>query len=155
VSVHVRSNSPVTVGSIVTFHASLCNLNRSLRNESFVYVWTSDAVNHNTGFFAITAATANTTANISRTFSRHVTPGHYMMEVQVFRKQDVWLMGFSHLRPVAVGFHNFTLTGISWCFFVFSTRCCMYLYVYNWLVINTVHLFCSFRILFLNSFLCD
>lgn len=113
VSIDVHSNSPVAVGSIVTFHATLFNLSCSLHNESFVYVWMNDAVNHSTGLFDITATTADSTANMSRLFSRHVPPGHYLMKVRVFKKQDVWLMAFNHLHAVAVGFHNFTLTGIS------------------------------------------
>ena len=111
-SVDVHSNSPVTVGSVVTFRAALRNLSHSMHDESFVYVWMSDAVNHSTGFFDITTSTASTTANMSKVFSLHVPPGQYLMQVRVFRKEDVWLTAFRHLRPVAVGFHNFTLTGI-------------------------------------------
>ena len=112
VSVDVHSNSPVTVGSIITFHAALLNLSHSLRNESFVYLWTNDVANHSTGFFDITATTAETTSHMSKVFSLHVPPGRYLMKVQVFRKQDVWLKAFSHLHPVAVGFHSFTLSGM-------------------------------------------
>jgi len=112
VSVDVHSNSPVMVGSVVTFHATLRNLSRSLHNESFVYVWMNDAANHSTGFFDITATTADTTAHMSKVFSLHVPPGRYLMEVRVFRKQDVWLTAFRHVHPVATGFHSFILTGI-------------------------------------------
>jgi len=112
VSVEVQSNSPITVGSLLTFHAALCNLDHSLFHESFVYVWTSNAVNKSTGFLDITTTASNLTAEMSKVFSLYVPPGHYVMKVQVFRKPDAWLMAFRHLSPVAVGYHNFTLTGI-------------------------------------------
>jgi len=113
VSLDVQSNSPVVVGSTVTFHATLCNLNTSFLNDSFVYVWINYAVNHSTDLFDITTTTAGTTANMSKVFSVRVLPGHYLMEVRAFRKlRHVWLMAFKHLRPLAVGYHNFTLTGI-------------------------------------------
>jgi len=111
VSLVVQSNCPVVVGSVVTFHATLSNLNHSLLNNSFVYFWINNAVNHSTGYYDIVATEAGTVANMSKVFSRHVPPGHYLMEVRVFRKLDAWLMAFKDSRPVAIGFHNFTLTG--------------------------------------------
>jgi len=113
VSLAVDSNSPIIVGSIATFHAALCSLNHSLLNESFVYVWINNAVNHSSHLFDITTTPGGATANMSKVFSVHVLPGHYMMEIRLYRRQPfAWLMAFKHVHPVAVGFHNFTLTGI-------------------------------------------
>jgi len=106
----VHSNSFV-VGSVATFHATLCNLNQSLLNNSFVYFWINNAVSHSTDYFDITTTVAGTAASMSKVFSMSVLPGHYLMEVRVFRKSDVWFMASEQSHPVAVGFHNFTLTG--------------------------------------------
>jgi len=107
----VQSNSPAVTGSVVTFHAVLSSLNRSAVNESFVYVWINNAVNHSSSYFDITTTAAGTEANLSKVFSMDVLPGHYLMEVRVFRQADAWLMAFKYVHPVAIGYHNFSLTG--------------------------------------------
>ena len=151
VSVAVDSNSPVIVGSVATFRAALCNLNHSLVNESFVYVWINNAVNHSSHLFDITTtrSLAGVTANMSKVFSLHVLPGHYVMEVRAYREPYAWLMAFKHVHPVAVGFQNFTLTGIH-CYFVI-TLLCLCIYCCNWLCGCYEHIlylcFISFSIL--------
>ena len=143
VSLDVQSNSPAVIGSVVTFRAALCKLNHSLLNESFVYYWINDAVNQSTGIFDITTTIAGTVANMSKVFSVHVLPGQYLMEVRVFRKVDFWHMAFRHLSPVAVGFHNFSLTGILWCF-VFIFWVDVLVPVLWWFLSNVWHLYSVF-----------
>lgn len=107
----MQSNSPVAVGSVATFHAVLCNLSQNLLNKNFVYVWINNPVNRSTSHFDITTTASGTTASMSKVFSIHLLPGHYLMEVRAFQNTDNWMMAFEHLRPVAVGFHNFSLIG--------------------------------------------
>jgi len=112
VSLAVWSDSPVILGSIATFHAELHNLNHSLLNERFVYIWINNAINHTSHVFDMTTTLAGTTANMSKVFSVNVLPGHYVMEVRVYHEPYVWLLTSKHYHPIAVGFHNFTLTGV-------------------------------------------
>jgi len=114
----VHSNSPIVIGSVATFRAAMCNLNDSLLNERFVYVWINNAVNHSSHLFDITTTLAGATTNMSKVFSVYVLPGHYIMEVRAYREPYLWLMASKHLRPFAVGFHNFTLIGMVY------TLCC-------------------------------
>jgi len=113
VSLVVRCNSPVVIGSVATFHAALYNLSHSnAHNEGFVYVWINNAANRSTGYFDIITTTAvGKSANMSKLFSKNAQPGQYLMEVRVYRKPDIRLMAFEQLQPVAVGYHNFTLMG--------------------------------------------
>jgi len=127
VSLVVQSNTPVVIGSVATFHAALYNLNHSrVLNKGFLYIWINNAANCSTGYFDVTTTAAGTTANMSKVFSVHQLPGRYLMEVRVFRIPDVQLMAFRQLRPIAVGFHNFTLTGTS----DVLLFCWYYLYVF-------------------------
>ena len=120
VSLAVHSSSPVIIGSVATFHAELHNLNHSLVEERFVYIWINNAINHTSHVFDMTTTLAGTTANMSKVFSVNVLPGHYLMEVRAYREPYLSVLTSKHYRPVAVGFHNFTLTGT----YVVILLCC-------------------------------